>query len=195
MLISDAQREVRTVYRGGSLGQAVAAAIWAAAAGLSTWYSHPQGMAALVLGGFLIFPLTTLLLRLLGGRASLSAANPFRALAIQVAFVLGLSMPLLVPLAAFKPEWFFPGAMILVGAHYLPFATLYGQKSFLALGALLVTGGVLLAMYWTGPSSTGAWLTAGALLVFSVIEGLEARSPVTAADGRARHGDAVGRTM
>jgi hypothetical protein len=77
-------------------------------------------------------------------------------------------------------QWFFPGAMILVGAHYLPFATLYGQRSFLALGGLLVSGGVLLAMYWTGPLSTGGWLTALVLVLFAVIEVFEIRGARTA---------------
>jgi hypothetical protein len=180
MLVIDAQREVSTVYRGGSIGQTVSSVLWALAAALSTWHSHPWGMATLIIGGFFIFPVTTLLLRLLGRPASLSPENPFRALGIQVAFVLGASLLLLVPVIAFKPDWFFPGAMILVGAHYLPFATLYGQRSFLALGGLLVSGGVLLAMYWTGPLSTGGWLTALVLVLFAVIEAFETRGARTA---------------
>jgi hypothetical protein len=93
MLIADAQREVRDTYLGGSVGQTVSATIWAIAASISTWLSHRSGMAALVLGGFFIFPLTTLVLRLIGRRAALSGKNPFRALAMQVAFVLPRCVP------------------------------------------------------------------------------------------------------
>jgi hypothetical protein len=175
MLIADAQREVRNTYLGGSVGQAVSAAIWAIAAGVSTWHSHRWGMAALVIGGLFIFPLTTVVLRLFGGRTGLGRNNPFRALAMQVAFVLPLSMPLLVLAVAFRPGWFYPGAMILVGAHYLPFATLYGQKSFLALGGLLVVLGVCIAMYMPNAIATGGWVTALVLIVFAVVERVEAR--------------------
>jgi hypothetical protein len=37
MTVADAQREVRTVFLGGSVGQLVSAAIWLLSAGLSTW--------------------------------------------------------------------------------------------------------------------------------------------------------------
>ncbi len=94
---------------------------------------------------------------------------------MQIAFVLPLSMPLLVLAVVFRPSWFYPGAMILVGAHYLPFATLYGQKSFLALGALLVSLGVCIAMYMPNSISAGAWATTLVLLVFAVVERIEAR--------------------
>ena len=85
-------------------------------------------------GGF-IFPLTRMLLRLSPRRAFVSTENPFTSVGIQVAFVLPLSMLLLVPVGLYRLGWFFPALMvILVGAHYLPFATLYGMRTFLFLG-------------------------------------------------------------
>jgi len=59
--------------------------------------------------------------------------------------------------------------MILLGAHYLPFVFLYGMRMFWALGAILVGLGVLIAMYWSGTFSVGAWLTGAILLVFAGI--------------------------
>lgn len=175
MLINEAQREVRSIYLGGSIGQAVSAVIWVIASSISTWHSHTFGMAALVIGGFFIFPLTTLVLRLLKRKSGLSKNNPFRALAIQIAFVLPPSMFLLVPVVMFRPSWFYPGAMILVGAHYLPFATLYGQKSFLALSAILVSSGVLIGIFMPNALSIGGWLAASVLLAFAFIEQAEAQ--------------------
>jgi hypothetical protein len=43
---------------------------------------------------------------------------------MQVAFVLPLSMLLLVPVGLYRSNWFVPALMVLVGAHYLLFATL-----------------------------------------------------------------------
>jgi hypothetical protein len=53
---------------------------------------------------------------------------------MQAAFVLPLSMPLLLPVGLYRLHWFFPALMVLVGAHYLPFATLYGMRMFLFWG-------------------------------------------------------------
>jgi hypothetical protein len=86
---------------------------------------------------------------------------------MQVAFVLPLSMPLLVPVGLYRLEWFYPALMILVGAHYVPFVFLYGMRMFAILAALLVTGGLLLAMYGPAIFSAGAWFTAATLLIFA----------------------------
>jgi len=59
--------------------------------------------------------------------------------------------------------------MIVVGAHYLPFITLYGMKMFGILAALLVVGGALLAAYGPSIFSLGGWLTAVALIIFAFL--------------------------
>jgi len=120
----------------------------------------------LVVGGFLIFPATELLVRTAGAPA-ISADNPLPRLGMQAAFVLPLSMPLLVPVAHYRLGWFYPALMILLGAHYLPFAFVYGTRLFLALGWLLVGAGMAIAVYWSSVFSAGAWLTGGVLLVFA----------------------------
>jgi hypothetical protein len=78
-------------------------------------------------GEFFIFPLTTLLLRLAGEPTSLSSDNTLYQLGAQVALVLPLSMPLLLPVARYRLTLFFPALLVLVGAHYLPFVFLYGS--------------------------------------------------------------------
>lgn len=174
MLVSEAQREVRTVYAGGLHGQLASALVWLASAALATWGTPRAGIVMLVVGGFFIFPLTTLALRLAGRPHALSPANPFRLLAMQVAFVLPLSMPLVAPVTAYRPGWFYPAMMILVGAHYLPFHTLYGMRSFVALAGVLVAGGVALAMLSPASGALGGWVTAGMLAAFAVIGRVEA---------------------
>jgi len=84
-----------------------------------------------------------------------------------VAFVLPLSMPLLLPVGLYRLNWFFPGMMILLGAHYLPFVFLYGMRMFAMLAAMLAGAGVLLAMYWSTSFSIGAWYTGVVLLLFA----------------------------
>jgi hypothetical protein len=48
-----------------------------------------------------------MLLRLSGRRTSVSIANPFNSLGMQVAFVLPFSMLLLVPVGLYNLNWFF----------------------------------------------------------------------------------------
>jgi hypothetical protein len=144
--------------------------LWLTSAALGTWVSPTTAVASLVIGGMFIFPASTLLLRLAGARPPLSADNSLPSLGMQVAFVLPLSMLLLYPVTSFRPNWFYPALMILVGAHYLPFVFLYGMRMFWALGALLVTGGVVTARYAAvAPFTVGAWCTAATLLAFAWI--------------------------
>ena len=72
MDIQDAQRESRSVYIGGFWGQLVSSVIWLASAALGTWGSPKASILTIVIAGFFIFPLTQLMLRLSGRRASLS---------------------------------------------------------------------------------------------------------------------------
>src|ERR1022692_3829092 len=117
-------------------------------------------------GGFFIFPVTQRLLRLTGGPASLTSGNLLRNLAIQVAFTLPLSMLLLIPVTAFRLNWFYPALMILVGAHYLPFVFLYGMRMFAPLSAILVGCGVVIAFYFAGSFTLGGWI--GGLTLFTL---------------------------
>ena len=169
MDIQDAQRESRSVYIGGFWGQLVSSVIWLAAAALGTWVTPKASILAVITAGFFIFPLTQLMLRLSGRRASLSRENTFNNLGMQVAFVLPFSMLLLVPVSLYNLNLFFPGLMVLLGAHYLPFATLYGMRMFLFLAGILIAAGVVIAQYFPGMFSLGAWIGGLALFVFAWI--------------------------
>lgn len=169
MQISEAQKEMRTRFVGGFYGQFVSGLLWLASAGLATWSSPRAAITMLVVGGFFIFPLTELLVRLGGVKGWISADNSLRQLGMQVAFVLPASMPLLVPIGLYRLNWFYPAMMILLGAHYLPFVFLYGMRTFAVLAALLVGGGIIIALYWSTDFSLGAWCTGLTLLIFAYI--------------------------
>ena len=123
----------------------------------------------MVIGGFFIFPLTQMLLRLSGRPARVSKENSFHWLGMQVAFVLPFSMLLLVPIGLYNLNLFFPALMVLLGAHYLPFATLYGMRMFLFLAGILIAAGVVIANYFSGTFSLGAWVAGLALFAFAWI--------------------------
>jgi uncharacterized protein DUF7010 len=167
MLVRDAQREVRSVYLGGAVGQLVCGVLWAISAALATWGSRRQAILFLALGGVFIFPITTLLLRLMGRKSALDRQNPLIGLAMQIAFTVPLSIPLVAAASLHNVNWFYPAFMVVVGAHYLPFIFLYGMWEFAVLAALLLGGGIALGMRMPHDFVPGGWYTAAALLLFA----------------------------
>jgi len=167
MQVADAQREIRQAYLGGFMGQLVSGMLWLFSAALAMWDSPRSAIILIVLGGCFIFPMTRLGLILMRRPVVISRENPLNALGMQVAFTLPLSLPVVGAAALYRLDWFFPAFMIVLGAHYLPFVFLYGMRMFAMLTALLVTAGIVLAMYFPLGFSAGAWLTGGVLLVFA----------------------------
>jgi len=169
MQVAEAQREVRSVYLGGSVGQLVSGLLWLVSAALGTWVSSRSAIATLLFGGCLIFPLTTLGLKLLGGRAALARDNPLGALGAQIAFTVPIGLLVALGATRHRLEWFYPACMLIVGAHYLPFVFLYGMRIYALLAALLVAGGVLLGLYLPVSFALGGWLVGGMLLAFALL--------------------------
>ncbi len=169
MDVAEAQREVRSTYLGGFVGQLVSGILWLTSAALTTWLSPGAGVISLVVGGIFIFPLTQLILLAIGRPASLSPANPLRELALEVAFLVPLLLPLVGAAAVHKTAWFYPAMMMVVGAHYLPFSFLYGMRQFVPLTAVLLSAGLLLGLYAPDLATYGGWFTGAALVVFALI--------------------------
>ncbi|HET9867611.1 MAG TPA: hypothetical protein VFQ06_10000 [Nitrospira sp.] len=167
MLIADAQREIRQAYIGGFMGQLVSGILWLVTATLATWGSSRAAILFVIVGGVFIFPLTRLGLAAIGDRVVITPGNPLNALAMQVAFTLPLSLPVVGAAALYRLDWFFPAFMIILGAHYLPFVFLYGMRIFAVLCALLVSAGLGLALYAPPSFALGAWITGGVLLAFA----------------------------
>jgi hypothetical protein len=167
MNIKDAQREMRSAFLGGFVGQLLSGLIWAAAAGLGSWARPRSGMLFLFFASMFLFPLTQVVLRLIGRPARLSPENSLGGLAAQVAFTVPVGFLLVAAATIHRENWFFPAAMIVVGAHYLPFTFLYGMPMFGGLAALLVAGGAGTAFLMPGRFSFGGWLAAAALIAFA----------------------------
>ncbi|HSL44788.1 MAG TPA: hypothetical protein VK897_15235 [Anaerolineales bacterium] len=175
MEIKSAQQDVRSTFLRGSIGQAVSGLIWLLSAFLGTWSSERSAILLLVLLGALIFPLTQLILRLLGRSAGLPKGHPMNALATQVAFIAPLSLPVIGAAALYNINWFYPAFMLVLGTHYMPFIFLYGMWEFGVLAALLIGGGVAIGMLFPGTFTIGAWFTGVVLLLFALFVQLTPR--------------------
>jgi hypothetical protein len=169
MLVSEAQREARDTFFGGAVGAVVAGTIWLVSAGLATWVGRTPAILALAAGGAFIFPVTTLLLTLAGRRAALSPANPFNAAFMQVAFTIPLTIPVILAATACRPGWFYPGFLVVVGAHYLPFIFLYGMRVYALLAILMVGGGFVLGWTRSDSFAIGGWYGGALLLAFAPV--------------------------
>jgi hypothetical protein len=150
------------------VGQVVSGALWLASAACATWIGVRPAVLVLVIGGAFIFPVTQLVLRVLGGPAGLPKGHAMNALGMQVALVAPLSMPVAGAAAVGHHEWFYPAFMVVVGAHYLPFAFLYGMGEFVALAAVLVVGGVGIGLLRPHEFTLGGWATGVLLLAFAL---------------------------
>ena len=169
MEIKEAQLEMRSAFLGGFAGQLVSGVIWLIAAGISFFVRPLYGMAVLFFGSMFIFPLTQVLIRALGRPGKTSKDNSLWPLGAQTAFTVPINFLLVGAATLYREDWFFPAAMIVVGAHYLPFITLYGMRMFGFLAGMLVIGGVGLAFYGPDVFSMGGWLTGVVLILFAFL--------------------------
>jgi hypothetical protein len=103
MTVSEAQREMREVFRNGSVGQFVSGMLWLTSAAAATWGTQRTGI------------------------------------------------------------------LIIVGAHHLPFVTLYGLKLYAVLGTALIASGLCIALWESTSFTLGGWIGGGILLLFAVL--------------------------
>lgn len=172
--LGDAQRDVRVAHLNGATGMAVSGLLWLGCGVVALVAGPRAAMLANFFGGMLIFPLSMLLVRALGRSGLLADGNPLGDLARESAFMMVLCIPLAFAAAMVRAEWFFPAMLVLVGAHYLPFATLYGMRLYWALGGAMVGAGYLLAL--GGASvATGAFVGGALELAFAPLALLAAR--------------------
>jgi hypothetical protein len=169
MLIADAQRDVRTVYLGGFVGQLVSSIVWFASAAVAAFDDPVVGFWTLAIGGVTIFPLTQALLRMGGRPTALAPGNPLGGLAMQVAFTIPINLPLAGAAALNQRGWFYPACLVIVGAHYLPFVFLYGMRTFAGLAAALVSAGFAIGWMAPGRVVLGGWVGGVILFVFAFV--------------------------
>jgi hypothetical protein len=175
--IQTAQQEVQATFLRGSVGQAVSGSIWLISSVLATWVGVRPAILVLVLGGVLIFPLTQATLRLMGRPGGLPRGHQMNQLAMEVAFIVPLSLPVIGAASLHNINWFYPAFMVILGVHYMPFIFLYGMWEFGVLSATLLGGGVAIAFLLPNVLSAGGWFTAVVLLLFALVVQLKTGLP------------------
>lgn len=168
--ITQAQADARRVYKNGAIGLFVSAAAWLAAAIAAQWSNDTTALKALFIGGVLIFPLTTAILKIMGSTGQLPKGHPINGLAVQSALTVPIGIIVIFALGAAQPHLYLPAAMTLVGAHYLLFVSLYGIKFYGVLAAILSVGGIALMAKALAPyASYAPWVAAALLLAAGIV--------------------------
>lgn len=167
MLVAEAQADLRRAYVGGGPGVLVSSTVWFIAA----WVQQTQGIApgfvALFIGGMAIFPVSKFLCRFVFRRANELSTNPLGVVALEstVAMIGGLFAAWLF--LSIKPMLVFPIAAIAVGTHYGVFKTIYGDRTFWVLTAVITAIGFA-DIYAPQLRGATAWSVAGIELVFGL---------------------------
>lgn len=174
--IEAAQKDMNSAYYYGVPGILVSGSVWLLASAVAFLHSANAGIATLVVAGTVIFPLSVLLCKAVGRSGKHAKGNPLAPLAIEGTVWMLFSIPIAIGAAFYRPEWFFPTMMFVIGGRYLTFNTLYGNRVFWFFGVVLFAAGWLL-LALQAPVYAGG-IAGGAIeLVFALLILLKSKAP------------------
>ncbi|NNU16087.1 hypothetical protein HK107_07105 [Parvularcula sp. ZS-1/3] len=169
MTPAEYQADLRRAYIGGGPGAFVSGIVWLVAAIIAEARGVGSGFVALFFGGILIFPLSSLLVRLFAKREGPVKGNPGGLLVTET--LPGMFLGLLIAWVVIdsQPEWVFPIAAMAVGTHYFPFRTSYGDVLYWVLGGIMTSVGFVALMGTVALPFSVPFVIAGIEIVFGVI--------------------------
>ena len=173
--IASAQADIRRAYLDGAPGVLTSGLVWLAATGTALLRSSDTAVLVLLLGGALIFPVSLVLTKLLGASGKHTTGNALGTLAGESTAWLLTGCVIAYGAHLLKGNWFFPAMLLVIGARYVAFQTVYGMRAYWVLGALLWGAGMAIAMA-NGPPLAGALAGAVIELVFGAVLLVQARS-------------------
>lgn len=135
--LQKAQEDMRNGYGYGSIGVFISGTAWLTASLIVNFYSSQKGIWALIIGGMLIFPVSTIIEKLIGIKGGHDKNNPLGKLGMEGTIWMIMCIPLAYGLYFIKSEWFFQGMMMIIAGRYLTFTSIYGLRIYWVLGAIL----------------------------------------------------------
>ncbi|WP_100643714.1 DUF7010 family protein [Alteromonas facilis] len=168
MEFTAAQDDMKRAYAGGSTGVLASGMVWTIAAITGLVQAPFASMLVLFFGGMLIFPLSVLLAKILGRSGRHASDNPLRFLAIETLAILFAGLLLAFYFANIAHQYFYPIMLITIGIRYIVFQSLYGEKLYWVLGALLTVSGVA-SLLLNAPFIIGAFIGGGCELLFALM--------------------------
>jgi hypothetical protein len=142
--ISQAQSDISKGYADGSVGMIISGLIWLTSAFVSFQFSDKQAIWTLIIGGMFIHPLSVLSIKLMRFSETHTKGNPLEKLGMEGTIFMIMCIPLAYGLSLQHSEWFFQGMLMIIGGRYLTFASIYGNRLYWVLGAVLGVAAYLL---------------------------------------------------
>ncbi len=150
------QQEMRHAHYDGAPGVLVSGLAWMAATLVCYQLSVAQGVWTLLIGGALIYPISTMLTKWLGRPAATSKSNALNPLAMASTFWLIACCAMAYGLFLLRPYLFFPAMMLTIGCRYFIFASVYGKPVFWIMGVSLVVAGLACFFAQLAPTMAAA---------------------------------------
>ncbi|MCX7554059.1 hypothetical protein OS175_09230 [Marinicella sp. S1101] len=160
------QQDMRSAYASGATGALASGLIWTLAGVVGLLISEKASMLALFFGGMMIFPLSVLLSKLLKRSGKHDPNNDLRHLAFEGLGILFAGLFIAFVVAQYNSLLFFPIMLLIIGARYLTFQSIYGLKIYWLLGGLLMLAGFMLTIFSLS-FIAGAFIGGGIEIVFS----------------------------
>jgi len=162
------QNDMRTAFLDGAPGMLVSATVWFVAGAVFLRVGAEQAIWALLIGGALIHPIATIVLKLLGRTAKASSGNPLNTLAFASTIWLIVCCVLAYGLSRANVAWFFPAMMLAIGSRFLTFHTLFGHRLYWICGGALIVAGYFCASLNVTPAFA-AFIGGGLEAAFGVL--------------------------
>lgn len=166
--LEEQQQDMRTAFLDGAPGILVSAVVWIAAGAVFLQVGAEQAIWTLLIGGAMIHPVATIVLKLLGRKAKASLGNSLNSLAIATTIWLIACCILAYGLSRMNVAWFFPAMMFSIGSRYLTFHTLFGHRLYWFCGGALIVAGYFCAAMNITPS-LAAFIGGGLEAVFAIL--------------------------
>jgi hypothetical protein len=143
MTLLEAQKDMRTSYYGGAPGAFVSGIVWITAGITSIISTEKISVIIFFFGGMLIYPLGMLFSKVLKRSGKHKKENPLSNLALESTFLLFIGLFIAYSILQIHSNWFFSIMILIIGARYLIFSSVYGMKIYWFFGATLIFTGIL----------------------------------------------------
>ncbi|MFD2823407.1 DUF7010 family protein [Lacinutrix iliipiscaria] len=141
--LKELQKDMRIAYVGGGTGVLVSSIVWFVSGIVAVYSTKEMSLLTFFMGGMLIYPLGMLSTKLFNRTGKHQKNNPLAFLAFESTVILFVGLFTAYSIFQIEKQWFFPIMLMIIGARYLVFQSIYGMKIYWILGILLSLSGIL----------------------------------------------------
>jgi hypothetical protein len=143
MTFKELQKDMRVAYVGGGTGVLVSSFVWIASGIIGIYSTKETSILTFFIGGMLIYPLGIVSTKIFNRTGKHQKSNPLAFLAFESTAILFIGLFIAYSIFQIEKQWFFPVMLMIIGARYLVFQSIYGMKAYWILGILLTVSGML----------------------------------------------------